>query len=85
LETYKPLLLFTEHKGHVTSVAISRDGNYAVSGSGDKSIKIWELKTGKVLRTLSGHEGSVYFVAISPDEEFIASCSYDGTIRVWGE
>ena len=45
------------HLGHtrwVTTVAISPDGKYIVSGSGDKSIKVWELSSGKEMQTLEG-------------------------------
>jgi len=55
------------HKDLVTSVAISPDGNYIVSGSDDTTVKVWKLGTGRLVRTLKGHEGSVTSVAVSPD------------------
>src|SRR5437588_9134439 len=45
------------HKGDIWSVAISADGQTLASGSTDKTIKLWNLKTGDLLRTLTGHEG----------------------------
>ena len=71
------------HLNSVNSVAISPDHKTLVSGSTDKTIKIWELGTGKLLRTLSGHSSSVYAVAISPDGQTLVSGSSDKTIKIW--
>ena len=68
----------------VRSVAVSSDGQTLVSGSWDKTIKVWELSTGKLVRTLTGHENPVDSVAISPDGQTLVSGSDDKTIRVWG-
>ncbi|MFM7407175.1 MAG: trypsin-like peptidase domain-containing protein, partial [Cuspidothrix sp.] len=71
------------HSGDVTSVAISADGQTLVSGSGDNTIKIWNLGTGQLIRTLSGHSERVRSVAISPDGKTLASGSDDDTIKIW--
>ncbi len=73
-------------KGHtwtVNSVAISSDGSTIVSGSDDKTIKIWDLATGTEKRTLTGHIQWVHCIAISPDGSTIVSGSYDNTIKIW--
>jgi len=67
----------------VYSVAISADGQTVASGSHDNTIKIWELKTGKLFGTFSGHYSSVYSVAISADGQTVASGSNDKTIKIW--
>ncbi|MBD2562121.1 hypothetical protein H6G95_16140 [Nostoc linckia FACHB-391] len=54
-------------KDAVISVAINPDGETLVSGSADKTIKIWNLQTGKLQNTLSGHTKSVWRVALSQD------------------
>ena len=73
-------------KGHsysVTSVAISSDNKYIVSGSRDNTIKIWNLESGQEIKTLAGHNGSVRSVAISSDSKYIVSGSDDNTIKIW--
>lgn len=73
----------TGHTQWVTSVAISPDGKTLVSGSDDKSIKIWNLETLELKSTLTGHVGSVAALAISPDSKTLVSGSTDKTIKIW--
>ncbi|GBL16328.1 serine/threonine-protein kinase F [Microcystis aeruginosa NIES-1211] len=73
----------TGHSGQVYSLAYSPDGRYLASGSKDRTIKIWEVATGKGLRTLTGHSGVVLSVAYSPDGRYLASGSQDKTIKIW--
>jgi len=75
---------FQGHTSWAESVAISPDGNLIVSGSFDKTIRMWDAMTGKTLGPpLHGHTGMVMSVAISPDSKRIVSGSTDKTIRVW--
>jgi WD40 repeat protein len=67
----------------VNSVAISPDGRWLASGSGDWTVKLWDAATGRLLRSLEGHTDSVYSVAISPDGRWLASGSLDGTVKLW--
>jgi WD40 repeat protein len=73
----------TGHSGSVNSIAISQDGKTLVSGSGDNTIKIWNLDKEVLKSTLTGHSSSVNSVVISPDGKTLASGSGDNTIRVW--
>ena len=70
------------HTGSVTSVAFSPDGTYIVSGSNDKTIRVWS-KQGQVGSPFQGHTHSVNSVAFSPDGGHIVSGSKDKTIRIW--
>ncbi len=71
------------HSDVVRAVAVSPDGQILVSGSYDKTIKLWALRTGKLSHTLIGHTNRVTCIAISPDGETLASGSYDRTIKLW--
>ncbi|MGB3496076.1 MAG: serine/threonine-protein kinase, partial [Elainellaceae cyanobacterium] len=71
------------HQAWVRSVALSADGKILVSGSGDKTVRIWSVTRGQLLHTLSGHSSWVRAVNISPDQRLIASVSNDKTIRLW--
>lgn len=71
------------HQGEVNAIAFSPDGQEIASGSDDKTIKVWNLNTGKAIRTLTGHSNWVYTVAISPDGKNIVSGSKDNTIKIW--
>ncbi|NMG08464.1 WD40 repeat domain-containing protein [Brasilonema sp. UFV-L1] len=76
----------TGHSDKVTSVAICPDGQTLVSGCVDKTIKIWNLTTGKVIRTLTGNIGEVSSIAISPDGNFlvVGSCEHPrNNVKVW--
>ncbi len=71
------------HQAWVRSVAVSPDGQLIVSGSGDKTVKLWSVARGQLLHTLDGHSTWVRGVSISPDQKLVASVSNDKTIRLW--
>jgi WD40 repeat protein len=73
-------------KGHelaVLAVAISPDSSYIATGSKDKSIKLWEMQTGREVRSFLGHEMSVNCIDFSRDGKWIISGSNDKTIKIW--
>ncbi len=75
--------ILTGHTEGVTSLALSADGETLISGSADRTIKVWNLSTGKEVRTLTGHTQEIWSLALSADGETLVSGSYDRTIKVW--
>jgi WD40 repeat protein len=71
------------HTDVVTSLAFSRDGRFLVSGSTDKSVRIWDVEIRKQVFALSGHEDAVTCVAISADGRTVASGGLDTVVRLW--
>ena len=67
----------------IGGMAFSPDGKVLVSGSRDKTMKYWEVPSGKLIRTVKAHAGWVRGVAYSPDGALVASCSDDNTIKFW--
>ena len=49
----------------------------------DKTLRIWDVASGKTRRTLTGHTETVYGCAVAPDGTWIVSASDDGTLRIW--
>lgn len=70
------------HHGPVTAIKYSKNGEFIVSGSRDKTIRIWETATGRELRVLNGHEYTIRSIVFSPDERKILCGSNDGSISI---
>jgi WD domain, G-beta repeat len=80
-----------EDEGHadwVSSVAFSPDGKTLLSGSHDGTLILWDVVTGRQLRSIEGHRQhdrpfAVLSVAFSPDGKMLLSASEDNTLRLW--
>ena len=73
----------TDHSSWVRSVVIHPDATTIASGSGDRTIKIWQLATGALLQTLAANAGWIRAIAVSPDGQTLASCSNDRRLVLW--
>jgi WD40 repeat protein len=71
------------HRGDVYTVAFSHDGRWIASGSEDSTVKVWDGRSGELVRTFRGHTGLVTSVAFSPDDRRLISGSRDHTAKVW--
>ncbi|CXI23211.1 receptor for activated c kinase, putative [Plasmodium berghei] len=73
----------TGHSQAISDVSISSDGLFALSGSWDNSIRLWDLSLGETIRSFIGHTSDVFSVSFSPDNRQIVSASRDKTIKLW--
>jgi WD40 repeat protein len=73
----------TGHMNYIGCVRFSSDGNYIISASRDKTVKIWNASDGSIVRTLTGHTREVKYIDVSDDMAQIVSGAIDSTIRVW--
>jgi WD40 repeat protein len=81
--TWQQPRVLPNHKDALRALAFAADGKLA-SASQDSTVKVWEPRTGKELRTLSGHTGDVRAVAWNPvNDQQLASVGDDGTVRIW--
>jgi guanine nucleotide-binding protein subunit beta-2-like 1 protein len=71
------------HSHFISDVVLSSDGNYALSGSWDKTLRLWDLAAGKSTRRFEDHTKDVLSVAFSADNRQIVSGSRDKTIKLW--
>jgi len=71
------------HSHFITDVVMSSDGNYALSGSWDKTLRLWDLQSGTTTRLFEGHTKDVLSVAFSADNRQIISGSRDKTVKLW--
>ena len=73
-------------KGHTDNVnfaSFSHDGRWIVSASDDRTVRVWDVQTGILLKTLEGHTDSIKSASFSPNDKWIVSASDDKTIRIW--
>ena len=71
------------HTDTVRSVSVSADGQRALSGSEDMTVRVWDVESGRCLRVLEGHTGHVRSVVWGADGRFAFSASANGVMRVW--
>ena len=74
---------FRGHENSIRAVAFSPDRSKIISGSDDKTIRVWDASTGiEILPPLRGHDDGIVFVAFSPDGSKIISRSSDEIIQI---
>jgi WD40 repeat protein len=82
-DTVGPIRSMSGHHDWVKSIAISPDGRYALSGSYDDTMKLWDVSSGAEIRTFKGHTSDIESVAFSPDGHYALYGSEDNTMKLW--
>jgi WD40 repeat protein len=67
----------------VNDVAFSADGALVATGGADAVVRIWDARSGALVRSLRGHPAGVTSVSFNDDASLLASYGVDGIIRVW--
>ena len=79
----RELTTFRGHSHGVWSVAFAPDGLTLASGGAERLVRIWDIETGRLLRSLRGHTADIRSVVFTPDGQTLATASEDRTIRLW--
>lgn len=82
----KSIIEFQVQLGHgdeITDVAYGPNGDYVLSGSYDGTMKLWEVSTGRMVRTFRGHEDIIDSVVFGPKGNVALSGSRDNTMKLW--
>ena len=74
---------FSGHSKPITCIKFSPEGHFLVTGSEDRTLRIWEARSGHTLVVLEGHSDIIFAIAISEDSSEIVSGGRDGTVRLW--
>ena len=74
---------YVGHSDKLNALGATPDGKLLVTGGNDKTVRVWEVGTGKPLWTFQGHTEKVTAIAVRPDGKQAASGSEDGSVRVW--
>lgn len=74
---------FVGHTGAVQGLAVTPDGKALVTGGEDRTVRVWDVTSGKPLRSFQGHMTKVTAVGVRGDGRQVASASDDGAIRLW--
>lgn len=71
------------HEGVIQSLAFSKDGGRIVSGSDDKTARVWNWREGNEIAKFAGHGGAVTAAVFTPNGEQVATAAADGSFKLW--
>lgn len=79
-----PVRVFTGHLNeNVNCVSWQPNCNFIVTGSDDKTVRMWDIQSGNGVRLLSGCAAGVNNVKVSPSGQLVAGSDYNGTVHIW--
>jgi WD40 repeat protein len=67
----------------IDNAIFNENASNVISGGHDNLVKIWDVATGKIIKSFAGHDDWVYDVCLSKDEKYIYSGSFDKTVKIW--
>lgn len=71
------------HSSFISELALSFDGQFCISSSWDKTLNLWDIESGKILKKFIGHKKDILSVSFSTDNRQIVSSSRDNSIKIW--
>ncbi|KAF5397174.1 Transcription initiation factor TFIID subunit 5 [Paragonimus heterotremus] len=77
------LRVFIGHRSDVTAVTMHPNVNYLATGSADRAVRLFDVRSGKLVRLYTGHKGSVQALAFSPCGRYLASGGWCGAVCIW--
>jgi len=78
-----PKMELLGHEGVVLTVTFSPDSLTLASGSDDRTVRLWDVATGREKHVLTGHQDLIRGLAFAPDGRTLTSVSWDGSVKVW--
>jgi len=79
----EPIEILRGHSSGIGTIVFSKDGNRILTGSGDRTARLWDVQSGETIHVLKGHASGVGKAVFTCDEERIVTGSGDATIRIW--
>ncbi len=80
---WKLMRVISGHLGWVRAVAMEPGNEWFATGAGDRTVKIWDLASGRLKLTLTGHINTVRGIAVSPRNPYMFTCGEDKMIKCW--
>ncbi|HEY9695382.1 MAG TPA: WD40 repeat domain-containing protein [Oculatellaceae cyanobacterium] len=79
----RKFITLSGHTAPIRAIALSLDKQTLASGSDDQTIKLWNIKTGQLLRTINAHKDRVTSVAFTPNGKILTASDQENTIKLW--